>query len=603
MTRTTLAWSPAVQSCSISHAPFIAKACSTRLRPARHRFRDFTAALIGLGALAFVSPVVLAAECTLRGQVTGSVSNQFFGGAVAAIGDVNGDNVSDFAVGAPAKGPVHALPEVDVFSGQDGSLIYRQPGPVQSEFGSAIAAFGDVNGDGIPDFVVGAPFEVSSGPVEAPAGAVYVLSGRDGTTIHRQPGPIQSEFGFAVATGPDLDGDGVVDLIAGAPNADGGSQGSGAAFVLSGSTGSLIQVLRGEKTGDRFGESIEVFPERIPGPVQVPVEVLVGAPGADVSDGTTTLLDAGAAYLFSPLSTTPTRRFNGANAEDHFGASVAFLRGSRTFDPPDSHRLLVGAPNALTSSGTRPGLVNEIDPAGPGGGSIHILEGSLDGEAFGTAVEGVGDVTGDTVPDILVGAPGKPLVTAISGSVSVIAGGNGLLLCRMTGFSPGELFGFSLSEFGDLDGDGFPEWLAGAPLFSVGPVAPLGQARIFGVSSGPPPGHLKMIDVDNTPAKILLSWTPVASTCAAFDYAVYAGRYSKIGEGMGGYLPETCSTAGLTTVSMPLPAIFPPGTAFLYIPTAVTVDEEGSYGQGTLGNEHPQSLRPCHVFMNTGACP
>ncbi|MCC6675751.1 MAG: VCBS repeat-containing protein [Phycisphaerales bacterium] len=81
-----------------------------------------------------------------------------FGRAMAAIGDIDGDGWSDLAIGDPedsTAGP-HAG-AVHLFSGRDGSLIRTIPGGPESATGWAVAACGDVNGDGVPDVLVGAP--------------------------------------------------------------------------------------------------------------------------------------------------------------------------------------------------------------------------------------------------------------------------------------------------------------------------------------------------------------------------------------------------------------------------------------------------------------
>jgi len=547
-----------------------------------------------------VSVEVRAADCTFRYQVTGSISNQGFGSAVATIGDVNGDGFPDFAVGAPAvqPGPTQIKPDVYVFSGRDGSFVYKQPGPGGSEFGSAIAALGDIDGDGVRDFLVGAPESVGPG-----GGCIFTLSGTYGSGVYTvvNPGPPGTRFGAAVAGGPDLDGDGIADFAVGAPGADTlAGPGSGAVFVYSGRDGHLLYRRDGQAAGDRFGSSVALF--RVgtqPGPINA-AALLVGAPGADVTNAATTLADAGAAYQFAASTGMMIRKLDGEGADDHLGESVA---GLGDVDGDGYSDFVVGAPNALIAPGQRGGHVYVF--SGASGAEIFVHHTTIQGDAYGPAAGGIADVTGDAVSDVLVGAPGDPAAPiALPGSVSVLSGGSGLELCRTNGFSgSAERFGTSVAALADLDGDGFPEWIGGAPGFSPGPLAAIGAVRTYGVAPGPPPGHPPFIEIDNRfPFTLNLKWSAVPATCAGVDYAVYMGTYLRTGQGLTNHLADTCSTGGATDITLPEPANFPPGSALYFIVTAETPNEEGSYGVGTLGNQHAPSHRPCRVFLNTESC-
>ena len=184
------------------------------------------------------------AEAKFIARASGSVS-------VAGLGDVDADGVPDLAASAGGTvdviflnrdGTVKAQQEI---SKTDAGLDSSQDDPRDS-FGSALAGSSDVNGDGVPDLVVGAENSTSAGGVK---GAVYVLFlNRDGEVIGQRAIPFPSEdlakdldtddrFGSSVAGIGDLDGNGKVDLIVGANGDDDGSaqaffQGRGAAWVL-----------------------------------------------------------------------------------------------------------------------------------------------------------------------------------------------------------------------------------------------------------------------------------------------------------------------------------------------------------------------------------
>jgi hypothetical protein len=134
-----------------------------------------------------------------------------FGSSVTSIGDVDADGVPDVVAGAdPTWSPGYAK----VLSGRTGRELAVLPGEhANDRFGHTVAALGDVDGDGIPDFAVtalGAPSLDGRIPW---AGRVYVFSGRDFSRI-RVLGGAQSStaFGNLVLGMEDIDGDGFAEI-------------------------------------------------------------------------------------------------------------------------------------------------------------------------------------------------------------------------------------------------------------------------------------------------------------------------------------------------------------------------------------------------------
>ncbi len=133
-------------------------------------------------------------------------------------------------------------------------------------FGRCVGQAGDVNGDGLADLVVGAPLNDAGG---IDAGRAYVYFGGPGVNATADvilTGEAAGEqFGFSVATAGDVNGDGFADLIAGAHLNDVRGTDAGRAYVYFGGPGSGAQpdlTLTGATAGDRFGTSVGAAGER-----------------------------------------------------------------------------------------------------------------------------------------------------------------------------------------------------------------------------------------------------------------------------------------------------------------------------------------------------
>ncbi len=184
-------------------------------------------------------------------SVKGPEGAGLFGASVAEWVDFDGDGVRDFAVGAP--GQWHSAPsapplagEVFVCSGKTAAVLARFPGVALGDsFGLELSNARDLDGDGRDDLLVGA-----SG-----AGNAYVLSGKDGKEIrHVGGGSPHTAFGEAVAGIGDVDGDGVPDFAVGACL----ESGAGRVHLFSGKDGKELRVLSPLGDFDRtfFGNSI-----------------------------------------------------------------------------------------------------------------------------------------------------------------------------------------------------------------------------------------------------------------------------------------------------------------------------------------------------------
>lgn len=99
-------------------------------------------------------------------RLDGPAADQEFGTSVTGVGDINLDGFDDFAVGSSAADPISGVDagQVWVYSGADATLMGTYSGDSAFDsFGYAIAGAGDVNGDGYPDVIVGAPRDDNAG--------------------------------------------------------------------------------------------------------------------------------------------------------------------------------------------------------------------------------------------------------------------------------------------------------------------------------------------------------------------------------------------------------------------------------------------------------
>jgi hypothetical protein len=369
-----------------------------------------------------------------------------FGSSVTAVGDLDGDGVSDMAVGAygddtggNAYGAVYVLfmntngtvkSSTKIASGTGG-------GPALGNghfFGRSVTALGDLDGDGVTDLAVGADGVDIGG---SNSGSVHVLFMNTNGTVESSTriasntngGPILAGldyFGSSVTAVGDLDGDGVTDLAVGARGDGTGGDRRGAVHVLfmntDGTAKSSTKIADSTGGGpaltdlDRFGNS---------------VATLGDLDGDGVSD----------------LAV-------GAYADDTGGNA----RGA-------VHVLLLNVDGTVKSS-------TKI-ASGTGGGPILA-----DGVLFGRSVTAVGDLDGDGVTDLAVGADRDHTGGSYRGAVHVLllnidgTVNSSTKVASGTGGGPmladSDFFGRSVTSLGDLDGDGVTDLAVGADLDDTG---------------------------------------------------------------------------------------------------------------------------------------
>ena len=358
-----------------------------------------------------------------------TTERSMYGTAAIDIGDIDGDGVPDQAMGGPYVPDI-----VYVHSGVDGSLIRTH---VDSRFNAAycshLANVGDVNQDGVPDYLIGSELDA------------FLHSGQTGDLLHTFHHFSTTEFilGWTVSSAGDVNADGYPDLLIGAPNSEHavGDYPAPYARVFSGLDYSLLHQVEPPVVNNWFGMSVSDL-----GDVNADGydDFLVGSP----------IERRGTGRVYSGLDATELRRLRGPHAQSQFSYSVSRLEDIDGDGVPD---FVVGAPQAGTNE---PGEVFVY--SGATATLLHDFVGPSDASRFGHFVNNAGDVNGDGFEDILVGAPKGTASILRSGTAYLYSGQDGALIYTFEGQLQGDDFGASVSPAGDVNGDGFDDVLIGA---------------------------------------------------------------------------------------------------------------------------------------------
>jgi hypothetical protein len=167
-----------------------------------------------------------------------TVKTNAFGLGLAGAGDLTGDGVPDLLVNGSAGGTVN------VVSGATGTVAKTFTGTASLPgFGSMLAPAGDVDGDQVPDFLAGCPSVGSVGVISGDTGSVIAIA------TSSTPG---GQTGATVAGGTDFNGDGRLDLVAGAPSASP----AGAVEYFDALDGHALGTLPGTHPHDHLGTMV-----------------------------------------------------------------------------------------------------------------------------------------------------------------------------------------------------------------------------------------------------------------------------------------------------------------------------------------------------------
>lgn len=261
-------------------------------------------------------------------------------------------------------------------------------------------------------------------------------------------------FGSSSSSAGDVNGDGFDDVIVGMALAShSGLTNAGSAFVYSGADGSVLFQFDGAIDAGFFGIAVSGAKDVNQDGFD---DVIVGASGHS-----STLWGAGSAHVFSGADGALLFQWEGLWSNDSFGRSVA---GAGDVDGDGFPDMIVGAYSARPSFYLYPEPGAAYVFSGADGSLIYTFWGEDDEDYFGRSVSGAGDVNADGFDDLVIGANGtKPGWTGYYGSAYVYSGHNGSLLFQWDGTSSDSWLGSSVSDAGDINGDGFDDVIVGQP--------------------------------------------------------------------------------------------------------------------------------------------
>jgi len=336
-------------------------------------------------------------------------------------------------------------------------------------FGAALAGIDDIDGDGVADVLVGAPGSTVSGT--AAAGAIFAFSGSTGALLYRidggnGDGVTGDALGQSIAVIGDIDLDGTDDFAVGAPFAlDSQGTQTGIVLIISGRTAAQLARLEGTSTNGEFGSCLTILGD-ING--NASNDLLIGAPvGAANGEGEVTIYD--------PISWLPIRTIVGEQPSSGFG-SAAVSVGDIDNDGLDD--IAIGAPSVYSPFGTPKALVY----SGGAGTKIREFTGPVRSR-FGASLASA-DFDGDGVVDLLVGVPREDTASVPeAGEVVLYSALAEPPAFRAAGVSGGEEFGRVLVRLDDLNGDGRNEFLIGSPGATPFAGFLAGAAYVYGFAS------------------------------------------------------------------------------------------------------------------------
>ena len=429
--------------------------------------------------------------------INGVDARDFSGSSVSDAGDINGDGVADVIIGASPNGYSSTGESYVIFGGSvaggggsldlsslDGATGFTIEGIDSSDgSGHTVSGAGDFNGDGVSDLIIGARYADTNGTSQT--GQSYLvfgggsvgssgslnladLDGINGFVINGIDEADRS--GFSVSDAGDINGDGLDDVIIGA-------------------------VYGGPSGMSRAGESYVVFGKR-----------------GVVSSGVLNLasIDGTNGFVINGIDTNDNSGYSVSDAGDINGDGVtdviigATRAGPNGNDPAGESYIVFG--------GSSVGSNGSLNLSSLDGTNGFVINGIDQDDRSGNSVSGAGDINGDGVDDVIIGASyADPNGISIAGESYVVFGGSGVgsggslnLLDLngsngfvINGIDQSDFSGDSVSGAGDINGDGVGDVIIGASLADRNGNSNAGEAYVvFGGRDAGSGGSLNLSDLN-----------------------------------------------------------------------------------------------------------